>query len=74
MYTLYIMFLIYYIYLKSQPFFKNFLIFFIFFLKVSVTLILIALLDKRKMWKYAGFPLSGGLQRKNTKINNEKIK
>jgi len=43
-------------------------------LKVSVSFILLALLDKRKMGKYAGFPLSRGLQRKNTKINNEKMK
>jgi len=43
-------------------------------LKVSVSLVLLALLDKEKMGKYAGFPLSRGLQRKNTKNNNEKIK
>jgi len=56
MYTLYS---IYYNYTTSISKILLFLeIFFIFFLKVSVTLILIALLDKRKMWKNAGFSLS----------------
>jgi len=32
-------------------------IFFIFFLKVSLTLVLVALIDKKKMKKHAGFPL-----------------
>jgi hypothetical protein len=36
-------------------------------LKVSVSLVLVALLNERKMWKYVGFPLSREVQRKDTK-------